>query len=184
MNKSILALGATALLAVTLVGCTPADHKSSPANTGAAAAADPSFAATPTPEPKVGNLAFGDAMTWTDGVSISVSQPVPFTPGQYAAGATQATSILFTITLTNGSDANLEPMVYNRVSSGGVEASAIFDSGNPVGEIGGTPNTVVLPGQTVTWLEAYSVADPAVLTFQTNPSFKYEDAIFTNIDAS
>jgi len=181
MTKSILAIGAAGLLAFSLAGCAT-QSAMSPAPTKDAAASSPS--ATPTPEaPKPSGVsAFGDTFTWENGVAVTVSEPVPFTPGEYAAGVDQTTNIVFTVTLTNGSDKNLEPMIYDRVSSGGVEASSIFDSGNPVGDIGGSPSTVVLPGQSITWLEAYSVADAGTITFQTSPSsFKYEDAIFTNI---
>jgi hypothetical protein len=40
---------------------------------------------------------------------------------------------------------------------------------------------VILPGESVTWRTAWSVADPASLTMQVAPSFAYEDAVFTNI---
>ena len=45
----------------------------------------------------------------------------------------------------------------------------------------GSPSTVILPGQSVTWKEAWSVADPNSLTMQIAPSWDYENAVFTNI---
>lgn len=120
-------------------------------------------------------------MTWADEVSLSVSAAAPFAPGEYAYGADQAHNVVFTLVITNNSTEVLEPSTYARVSSGGAEASPIFDSGNPLGEIGSSPSTAILPGQTVQWLEAFSIADPASITFQISPSFDYEDAIFTNV---
>ena len=136
--------------------------------------------ATPEPGP-VGNLAFGDTMVWEDDVSLTVSAPEPYTPTEFAAGADQANQLAFTMTITNDSTENLEPLVYTRLSSGGVEASQIFDVTADGTEIGVPPTTVVLPGESVTWIEAWSVADPDSLTMQISPSFDYEDAIFTNV---
>lgn len=186
MNRTPLAVSAALAALLLLSGCSVAatggDSPKAPP------AAEPSFAPEPTqepepaPEPNDMILAFGEAMTWEDGVSLSVSQPAPFTAGEYAAGVVPGQAqIVFTIVITNGSPAALDPMAYASVSSGGAEASAIFDSGNPAGEIGMGPTTTILPGQTVQWLEAYSVADPNAITFQVSPSFEYEDAIFTNI---
>ena len=138
-------------------------------------------AAVDEPAPEVGNLAFGDTMVWDDGVEMTVGAPEPFTPTEYAAGADQATHLLFSFTITNNSTENVEPTVYTRLSSGGQEGSQIFDSGNPAGDVNSFPTTVILPGQSVTWLEAWSVADAASLTMQTAPGWDYEDAIFTNV---
>lgn len=125
------------------------------------------------------NLAFGDTMVWEDNVELTVSAPEPFTPSEFAAGADLAHNIVFTITLTNNSAENLEPLPYSTLSSGGQEGSQIFDSGNSAGDIGMAPTTVILPGQSVTWKEAWSVADPNSLTQQIAPNFEYQDAIFT-----
>jgi len=134
------------------------------------------------PEPApISNLAFGDTMIWEDNVEMTVSVPQGFTPTEFAAGATFPNNIVFDITITNNSNANLEPLPYSALSSGGQEGSRVFDSGNPAGEITGSPSTVILPGQSVTWKEAWSVADPNSLTMQIAPSWDYENAVFTNI---
>lgn len=147
-------------------------------DTGADGAEEPA-PADELDEAPVGNLAFGDTMVWDDGVELGVSAPEPFTPTEYASGADLPNNIVFTITITNNSDANLEPLAYSRLSSGGQEGSQIFDIDNPAGDISMAPTTVILPGQSVTWKEAWSVADPASLTMQIAPSWDYEDAIFT-----
>ena len=186
-SRTIAALALIA--ALTLTGCTAGAGSSAPdkpAPVVTEPAPEPSFAepAEPAPEPEVDDmiLGFGEAMTWIDNVSLSVSAPAAFQASEYAAGVIDGQAqVVFTLVLTNNSDAVLEPSTYARVSSGGQEASQIFDSGNPAGEIGGSPSTAILPGQTVQWLAAFSVADPAAITFQVAPSFEYEDAIFTNI---
>ena len=49
-------------------------------------------------------------------------------------------------------------------------------------EVSVPPTTVILPGESVTWRAAWSVADPNALTMQVAPSFEYQDATFTNIE--
>ena len=129
----------------------------------------------------VGNLAFGDTMVWEDDVELTVSAPVPYSPTEFAAGATLPNNIVFTMTITNNSTENLEPLPFAQLSSGGQEASQIFDITGDGEDVGVPPTTVILPGESVTWRTAWSVADPASLTMQIAPSFAYEDAVFTNI---
>ena len=176
----------TATLAFSLSGCIPTARVSSPPSEPrggeSTSSSDPTFAEQPSPGPSenLDNVAFGDAVTYADGVSISVSAPAEFVPSEYAAGADQGANVVFQLTITNGSDENLNPVTYSRVASGGIEASAIFDSGNSMGDIGLGPTTVILPGGTITWLEAYSLTDPSSIVFQISPSFDYQDAVFTN----
>lgn len=186
MKKNLIALVAAATLALSITACTPVLESSAP-EPDVAPISEPSYAPTPevvdTPEPEVDDmiLGFGEAMTWIDNVALSVSAPSEFQPTEYAAGADQAYNVIFRVVITNNSGAVLNPSVYARVSSGGQEASSIYDFGSPHGDLGGSPSTAILPGQTVEWLEAYSIADPNNITFQVAPSYDYEDAIFTNI---
>ena len=121
------------------------------------------------------NAAFGDTWEYEDGLAITVSAPEPYTPGEYAAGADQAANLVFTVTVVNGTSANYEPLLYEQVSSGGVESSQIFDSGT---DVGGSPNTVIPAGQTITYRVAYSVTDPAQVVFQISPGFDYDSAVY------
>lgn len=183
-NRTIATLLCIMTTTLILTGCSIPQAEVMNDKSKASAAAPVEETTVPTPEPEVneGILPFGQIMTWEDNVSISVSEPAPYAPQEWAAGVVEGqTHLVFTLVLTNNSDEVFDPSVFSTVSSGGVEASAIFDSGNPAGETTGGPTTPVLPGQTVKWLEAYSVADPAAITFQTAPSFSYEPVIFTNI---
>src|SRR5688572_29311506 len=166
MNRKTLPtlalIGALALAGCTSVeagGGSSKDSAPSPKPSFAEPAPEPTSEPVPDPQEDM-ILAFGEAMTWENKVSLSVSARGPFTAGEYAAGATPGQEqIVFTLVITNNSTEVLEPSVYGTLSSGGAEASRIFDSGNPAGEISSGPSTAILPGQTIQWLEAYSVAD-------------------------
>jgi hypothetical protein len=124
------------------------------------------------------NLAFGETYTFEDGVSITVSAPEPFTPSDYADTSEQAADITVSITLTNGTGANFDPsLVYSSVTSGGVEGDRVFDSAQKVGL---SPTTAVPDGQSISWLEGYSVADPAQLVLQISPGYDYEDVVYVS----
>ncbi|MBM7503899.1 DUF2510 domain-containing protein [Agromyces aurantiacus] len=143
----------------------------------------PTESATEAPEESVApteGLAFGDTMEWEDGVTMTVSAPEPFTPSDLAAGADQAEDLVFTLTITNGSTENVQPVVLSTLSSGGTEATRIIDVGAEGGQVGIPPTTPILPGESITWQEAWSVADAGSLTMQTAPSFSYETVVFTN----
>jgi hypothetical protein len=178
MKKLLTAL-AVGALAVALAGCVPAKHNSSaPAAAPAekpAAAAEPSFAPPASAEPKPEVAKFDTAWTYTDGVSISVSAPVEFSPSRYAVSGTQPHNVKVNFTITNGSSKVLQPMPYATVSSGGAEAQEVYDSEQGLNS---GPSAPVLPGGTITWAEGYNVADPASIILQVAPSFDYEKVIF------
>ena len=129
----------------------------------------------------VAGLAFGDTMAWDDGVTMTVSEPESFTPSEFAVGGDQSEDLVFTLTITNDSTENVQPVVISTLSSGGTEATRIIDVGAEGGQVGIPPTTPVLPGESITWQEAWSVADPDSLTMQTAPSFGYESVVFTNV---
>lgn len=177
-NKATIALiAATAALA--LAGCSTPSTTPQPAASAAVIEPGPGTAA---PSPSFKGKQFGEINTWTNGISISVSRPTEFTPGQYAMGATEGeTPVYFKIVLTNNSDEPFQPSAYEGVSSGGKESRAIFDTGNEVGDLGTPPSNVILPGGTVEWFVAYSVADPENILFQIEPDPFYDTVVFTNV---
>ena len=181
--KKNLAAAAAIVLALGLAGCSVPGGKVADSNAKPAPApvSEPSQAPEPVEEPAPADdmiAAYGEILTYVDMVSISVSTPAPYTPSESSMGHDLAAAIQFNVTITNGSDVQLQPMAYGTLSSGGAEGSEIFDTANG---INGGPSTVILPGQTVTWPVAYSVNDPADLTMQISPSFEYIDAIFTTV---
>jgi hypothetical protein len=179
MNFKFIALAFTFVFALFVTGCGSTAGASTP-DPSASAAQAVETSTTPAPDDSIKQ--FGAVKTYADGVSISVSKPAPFVASQTAVGAVKGQiHVVYTIVLTNGSKEVLDPSVSSSVSSGGVEAKGIFDTGNAIGDIGGRPNTPILPGKTVKWLEAYSLADPKSVTFQAAPTYSYEKALFTNI---
>lgn len=124
-------------------------------------------------------LAFGEGWDFEDGMYYAISEPQPFEPTAYAAGATLPNNVYFTVTVTNGTEQPFEVYAHNDLTSGSQTASQIFDSGNPVGDVGMVSSTL-LPGQTVSWIEAWSVADPADMTLAGAPGYDYVPVIWSN----
>ena len=176
MNKITKVLSILALAVVLpLTGCVAAAPTT---DTTASHAAKPAE----TPKEQNGTLAFGEAKTYSNGVSLSVSESTVFVPSDSAYGVVTGMNYLaFTVVLTNNSDEALEPSPYTTLSAGGVESDSVYDTENSIGRIGGSPETVILPGQTVQWIEGFNVADVTSLTLQSAPSYEYTDAVFTNI---
>jgi hypothetical protein len=133
--------------------------------------------------PASGDLRFGETMTWDDGVALTVSVPEPYTPSDFAVGATQANSVVFTLTLTNNSTADLQPLPLPTLSSGDQEVSQVFDVGSdvfgPGDDVGFPPTATIEPGGSVSWRVAWSLDDPSSLTMEAAPNLLYPSATFT-----
>ncbi|MFF2275760.1 DUF2510 domain-containing protein [Agromyces sp. NPDC058126] len=142
----------------------------------------------PAPEqleiPGQGDLAFGETMTWDDGVALTVSAPEPYTPSDLAVGATRANSVVFTLTITNGSTQDVALLPLPTVTAGDQEVSQIFDVGSDVfatgDDVGFPPAKTLEPGASVSWRAAWSIDDPTSLTLEAAPSFLYPAVVFTN----
>ena len=134
--------------------------------------------------PVAGDLRFGETMTWDDGVALTVSAPEPYTPSDFAVGATRASSVVFTFTITNNSTQDLQPLPLPTLSSGDQEVSQIFDIGSDLfgtgDDVGFPPAETIEPGASVSWRAAWSVDDPSSLTMEVAPNFLYPSATFTN----
>ena len=165
------------LASLALVGC------SSPA-TGTSGEAAPSMSevqesveATAAPAEETLNKTpkFGETVTF-EGLSLGVSAPEVFAPGEYAYGADQASNVKFTITLTNTGDEGYDPaLTYVTASSGQQEATQIFDD-----SLAGAPSTTILPGQSVSYQVGFSVADPAQIVMDVTGGFDYDEVTYTN----
>jgi hypothetical protein len=94
--------------------------------------------------------------------------------GAYAFGADQAANVVFTIVIENGTGKNYEPFLYSSVSSAGVEASQIY--GDDVESSG--PTTTIPAGQSTTYREAYSVADPGAIVFDLRVGSFWRNAVY------
>lgn len=119
---------------------------------------------------------FGDVITYKDGVSLSVSKPATYTPTDVAAGTVDGQdNLAFTIVVTNNSKKNVDVGGFPQVTSGGQQAHTITDLEKNVGV---PPVTTLLPGKSIKWVAAFSVADPKDVTIEYTPGFDYDQAIF------
>lgn len=189
MSRSrFLTSAAAAALLLALTGC--ATESGAPNDPGEAAptgtnrpaeTTEPEPAAEPEPEPTpepVANPKFGETYTWEDGLALTVSQPEPFTPGEWAAKDEAPAYVKFTITVVNGTGENFDPaMVYPTVQSANVEATTVYDSD---AGLGGPPSTTLLPGREAVFAVGFGVNDPADLVMEIAPSWDHQPAIFTS----
>lgn len=120
----------------------------------------------------------GDIISYKDGLSVSVSVPAPYTPTDEAVGVVAGdTYLVFNIVITNNSKKNVDIGGFPQLNSGGEAAHAISDVAN---NIGVPPNTTLLPTQSITFQDAYSVKDQNDLTYLISPAPLYDQAIFTS----
>ncbi|ARJ04906.1 hypothetical protein B5808_06520 [Cnuibacter physcomitrellae] len=140
---------------------------------------DDPFTSTPDPIPSddVITAKFGQQVEYDDGVTMTVSTPAPLTPSASTVGADQAANIVVTITITNGSSTELTPFVLSTVTSKGTDASLIADPSQDLEVL--PPTDPIAPGASVTFKEAWSVADPTDITYDTSPGFSYQSTVFT-----
>jgi hypothetical protein len=154
------------------VSATPSDAPSSEASAPVASPSGGPTASSVPPPPT--NAAFGQRITYDDGLSVTVSGPEAYAVGAYASGADQAANVVFTIVVENGTGKNYEPLLYSTVSSGGVEASQIY--GDDVESSG--PSTTIPAGQSTTYREAYSIADPGAVVFDLRVGSFWRNAVY------
>lgn len=187
IDRRFLVLAFIAVLLMVVLSACSTSAVTAPDPNASAAVVDDSSAdsSTESTPPPVNNLIknFGEVVTYDSGLSISLSEPIPFTPGEYAAGVVEGqTPLVFKVVLTNNTSDAIDPYTFVSVSSAGAESSTISDVQNPeYGDIGLPPTTKVLPGQTVEWYVGFSVADPSTITADVQTALELESAVFTNI---
>lgn len=187
MKKNLIVMAAVA--ALSLAGCTsvtatptasPPSGMNRPSVTSGADSTSPAGPA-PSTSPKAstpddGVAAFGSAFAWKDGLSMTVSKPVPYTPSKYAATGKQFTQfVVFEVALVNKTGAPWDPaMIYATLQSANQEGERVFDSSQLPPE----PSTKLLVGREVKFKMAFGVADPADLVLEVRPDFEHESVLF------
>lgn len=190
MNKfSIATLSLALLFGATACGTSGAPA-SDPASAPPSVQPAPSVAKstpediTPSPEPtptveesSVGTGNFGETWKYGDGVTVAVSKPTRGVAGPYSAGGKPGDSTLvFTVTVTNGTKKVLDPsMVHAELNYGadGTAAEQVFDEG-----INGFEGKI-LPGKKQTATMAFAVPVNATeVLMSISPTFEHEDALF------
>lgn len=126
---------------------------------------------------------FGEIHQYDDGLIVFVSEPKEFELSETAEveGTERALAVVFEIEITNNSPEEFQPAAFPKVTTGEFEASMIKDVNNPFGDLRFQSGLPLQPGETETWLIAYSVDSLDNLTVKVSPSFDHEEARFTNI---
>jgi len=189
----LLGIGLAAILVTgcTSVSATPADSApagvnqpvatSAASSSKAAPAASASEASdTPSTSDGTGDMTatFGQAFTWEDGLSLTVSKPSSFKPSQWAAGTDQFKKyVVFDVRVVNKTGKAWDPsLISASVQSSNKEGEQVFDSE----KLGDEPSTKLLNGREVKYKIAFGVADPKDLVLEIAPDWEHESAIFTS----
>lgn len=114
----------------------------------------------PQPEPTADTRpAFGDAWAFDDGLTVTIGEPEPFEPGEWAIYDEDAMAHLkFEVVVENSTGEDYDPnLIVITANSGGREAEPVFDAQN---SLDGTPSTTVIDGSSVAYNVGFSVLDP------------------------
>ena len=143
-----------------------------------AVAADPASGNDPASSEQSTTGAFGQKITWPDGVAVSVSKPEPYKPSSSAAtGPGAARFVSMKVTMTNGSAKDLSASgIVLSATANGSPAEQVYDSARA----NSSPSS---PGKSVTFTVAFGLSskDPADIQVELQPGFGvgYQPAIFT-----
>lgn len=86
--------------------------------------------------------------------------------------------LVFQITVINGTKDTFNPgVMQTSLQSGDVAGSDVIDMGNGIGM---PPQTLLLPGRSVTYKVAFGVKDAKNLVLQVTPDFQSKPALFTS----
>lgn len=177
MRKPLIAITAALLLVSGCSSTGGAADSSPPTGTNAASRAatqEPAASQTPADD---GEVAFGSAFTWEDGLSVTVSKPKAFKPSEFAAGAEGKHHVVITVTVVNKTGKAFDPsLITMTLQSGDNESSQIFDSEHG---IKGSPDTKLLNGRQAKFKAAFSVANPKDLVLELAPDFEHDSALWT-----
>lgn len=115
-----------------------------------------------------GALAFGQTFTSSTGRKVTISKPVPYHPGDSAALDTHLPAGTpywkVTISLDNSSNQSFDTTdLLVKATSGETSVDGITDVETGIGS---QPDSTLLPGHTVSWVEAYPVKPGTSLTVE------------------
>ncbi|MFG2759255.1 DUF4190 domain-containing protein [Streptomyces wuyuanensis] len=123
-------------------------------------------------------LAAGDSAAYDDDLTITVSEPAAWTPGEYAIGHTKGhKAYKVTVVIENAGKEKFEAALVTaeaRAGKEGVKAEAIYD-----GKVGEPFTGTILPGKKVTAVWAFDApADAENLTVEVSPGFEYNASVW------
>ncbi|MEU0404906.1 DUF4190 domain-containing protein [Streptomyces sp. NPDC006197] len=124
-------------------------------------------------DPAAKNLADGDSSVYDDDLKVTVSDPKPYSPGEFAVGHTEGNKAYqVTVVIENGGKKKFDAAgvgLSARAGKNGVEAEQILDDKNSL-----TFQGSILPGKKATLTVAFDAPkDAKNLTVEVNPGFDY-----------
>ncbi|WP_406058972.1 DUF4352 domain-containing protein [Streptomyces sp. NBC_01077] len=154
----------------------PKDPSSAPSSTAPAGKAPADSPSKPPAADKGDSLADGDTQVYEDDVEVTVSNPKPYTPSEYAAGHTKGNKAYqVTVVVKNAGKEKFDAvavMVSARAGQDGVTAEQVFDEKAGTGFEG-----TVLPGKKATVTYVFDAPkDAKNLTVEVTPGFAYDAA--------
>lgn len=119
---------------------------------------------------------FGQAYSYDDGLSITVSAPTKFQPSEYAADDNKFKEyVKFEVRVVNKTGKTWDPGLFtSTVQSSNQEGDEVFDSERG---LEGSPETKLLNGREVTFTVGYGVADPSDIVMEVSPDMLDHDSV-------
>ncbi|MGW8955007.1 DUF4190 domain-containing protein [Streptomyces sp. NPDC055709] len=123
-------------------------------------------------------LAAGDSAVYDDDLTLTVSEPKPYTPDEFASGHTKGNKAYqVTVVIENAGKEKFDAALVTaaaRAGENGVNAEEIYD-----GKVGEHFTGTVLPGKKVTAVWAFDTpADAKNLTVEINLGFEYDASVW------
>ena len=128
--------------------------------------------------PEASAYAFGQTVTFDDGMRVTIGKPAAFKPSEYAAGTEGFTRFVkFRITIENRTGKAFDPtMATMTLLSGETEGSEVYDSEH---NLGSGPSTKLLNSRKVTYTVGFGVKDPKDIVVEYSLSFEHQAAMFS-----
>jgi hypothetical protein len=179
MKKTVLAPVATTVLFAGCASTSGAKDDDAPSGSNA----DTSETAEDTSaeesesedEAETGPIAFGQAFTYDDGLTIKVGTPSKIKPSKYAAFEPANAYVSVNIVVVNKTGKPLDVSMFtSTMQSGNEEASTVYDE-----KMEGSPMTKLLDGRESKFTLGFGVKDPADIVYEVSPDFEHESFIVT-----
>ncbi len=120
---------------------------------------------------------FGETITFTDNLEMTVGEPAPYTLSDTAVGGSQPENVVMDITLVNNTGAEFNSLVTATMTSAGVAGEQIVDFGSEDISLFG-PTEPIPAGDTVTFRMAFNVTDSSDLRLEISPGLDYDAIVF------
>ncbi|MFC0582994.1 DUF5067 domain-containing protein [Micrococcoides hystricis] len=124
--------------------------------------------------PATNEAKFGDTYRWEDGLEITIGKPTDAEfANKYEEERATGDVVAFSVSVTNGSDENIEASRVNmKVVSDGSEASTFYGSNYR------SPSSSIRPGKSLKWNVAYEVADKSDLEMEVSFYDQVHEEVF------